>query len=183
MICSHLQLNSFMEEKLPIPLSSTVDLECSQCDLAFLYRNVTVNLTIRKPATYECDYVVHKTSIVVEATKYIEQLKKKVENYKRCIEFEPSSFIACATVETLDKGFQINVFSEEDCPGLLVSILEAFEELGLDVRDANVSCSNKFHLQAIGENEGHVDDIDAQVVKRAVLKAIKNWSDGKDEED
>ncbi|KAL8259219.1 hypothetical protein R6Q59_027172 [Mikania micrantha] len=128
---------------------------------------------------------VHKTSIVVEATKYIEQLKKKVEKLQEDVSSSSQalSLPVKATVETLDKGFQINVFSEEDCPGLLVSILEAFEELGLDVRDANVSCSNKFHLQAIGENEGHVDDIDAQVVKRAVLKAIKNWSDGKDEED
>ncbi|KAI3829484.1 hypothetical protein L1987_03609 [Smallanthus sonchifolius] len=83
---------------------------------------------------------------------------------------------AKATVEAIDKGFRITVFSEEDCPGLLVAILETFEELGLDVRDANISCSNKFHLQAIGENERHADEIDAQVLKSAVLKAIKNWS-------
>ncbi|KAK1428017.1 hypothetical protein QVD17_16838 [Tagetes erecta] len=127
---------------------------------------------------------VHKTSIVVEAAKYIEELKKKVEKLHEDItsSSQASSLPVKATVETLDKGFRISVFSEENCPGLLVAILEAFEELGLDVRDANVSCSDKFHLQAIGENEGNVDDIDAQVVKRAVLKAIKNWSDNNEEE-
>ncbi|KAI8008531.1 hypothetical protein LOK49_LG07G01317 [Camellia lanceoleosa] len=54
------------------------------------------------------------------------------------------------TVETLEKGFLINVFSEKNCPGLLVTILKAFEELGLDVLDANVSCSNNFCLEAVG---------------------------------
>ncbi|KAK9057861.1 hypothetical protein SSX86_022700 [Deinandra increscens subsp. villosa] len=127
---------------------------------------------------------VHKTSIVVDAAKYIQELKEKVEKLHEDItsSSEDFSLPVRATVETLNKGFRINVFSEEDCPGLLVSILEAFEELGLDVRDANVSCSNNFHLQAIGENEGHVEDIDAQVVKRAVLKAIKNWSDNNNED-
>ncbi|XP_076910717.1 transcription factor bHLH61-like [Bidens hawaiensis] len=127
---------------------------------------------------------VHKTSIVVEAAKYIEELEEKVEKLHKDIasSSEATSIPMKATVETLDKGFRINVFSEEECPGLLVSILEAFEELGLDVRDANVSCSNKFHLQAICENEGHVDDIDAMVVKRAILKAIKHWSDNNGED-
>lgn len=53
-------------------------------------------------------------------------------------------------METLEKGFLINVFSQKDCPGLLVTILEAFEELGLDVLDASVSCSDNFRLEAVG---------------------------------
>lgn len=54
-------------------------------------------------------------------------------------------------VETLDKGgFRIKVHSERNHPGLLVSILEAFEELGLDVSDARVSCTDSFHLEAVG---------------------------------
>lgn len=53
-------------------------------------------------------------------------------------------------METLERGFLINVFSEKNCPGLLVSILEAFEELGLEVLDARVSCSDIFQLQAVG---------------------------------
>ena len=52
-------------------------------------------------------------------------------------------------METVEKGFLINVFSEKNCPGLLVSILEAFEELGLEVLDARVSCSKSFRLGAI----------------------------------
>lgn len=53
-------------------------------------------------------------------------------------------------VKTLKKGFLINVLLEKNCPGMLVSILEAFEELGLDVLDARVSCEDSFQLEAVG---------------------------------
>ncbi|KAI4324483.1 hypothetical protein MLD38_029970 [Melastoma candidum] len=80
-------------------------------------------------------------------------------------------------VETLDRGFRINVYSERSCPGLLVSILEAFEELGLKVQDATVSCSDNFSLEAVGEQEDEDESIDARAVKQAVLQAIKSWSE------
>ena len=54
------------------------------------------------------------------------------------------------TVETLEKGFLINVFSEKSFPGLLVSILEVFEELGLSVMEARASCTDTFRLEAVG---------------------------------
>ena len=44
----------------------------------------------------------------------------------------------------------MNVFSETSCPGLLVSILEAFEELGLSVLEARVTCTDQFQLEAVG---------------------------------
>ena len=53
-------------------------------------------------------------------------------------------------VEAQGKGFLIKVLSERCCRGLLVFILEAFEELGLDVLQARVSCSECFHLEAVG---------------------------------
>lgn len=55
------------------------------------------------------------------------------------------------TVETLEKGFLINVFSAKGCSGLLVSILEAFEEMRLTVLEARVSCTDTFRFQAVGE--------------------------------
>ncbi|GFY83836.1 hypothetical protein Acr_03g0006100 [Actinidia rufa] len=87
------------------------------------------------------------------------------------------------TVDTLQKGFLINVFSEKNCPGLLVSILKAFEELGLDVLDASISCSDSFRLEAVGgENEGQDESLDAQVVKQAVLQAIRNWAESNEQD-
>ena len=54
------------------------------------------------------------------------------------------------SVKTLEKGILVNVYSGKSCPGLLVSILEAFENLGLNVLEARVSCADSFHLQAVG---------------------------------
>ncbi|KAF3447992.1 hypothetical protein FNV43_RR08700 [Rhamnella rubrinervis] len=117
---------------------------------------------------------MNKASIIVDASKYIQELKQKVEILNEEIGTSQNQLPAQVTVKTLEKGFLINVFSDTNCPGLLVSILEAFEELGLDVLDARVSCSDTFQLEAVGgENQGHADSIDAQVVKQAVLQAIK----------
>ncbi|RRT48005.1 hypothetical protein B296_00037670 [Ensete ventricosum] len=54
------------------------------------------------------------------------------------------------TVETLEKGFLINIFCDKNCPGLLVSVLEALEALGLEVLDASISCADSFRLAAVG---------------------------------
>ncbi|KAJ9683970.1 hypothetical protein PVL29_016459 [Vitis rotundifolia] len=128
-------------------------------------------------------HALNKTSIIVDASKYIEELKQKVERLNQDIastaqNSAAQTLLPVVTVETLEKGFLVNVFSETSCPGLLVSILEAFEELGLNVHDASVSCTDRFQLEAVGgEDEEQVESIDAQVVKQAVMQAIKNWSE------
>ncbi|OMO55267.1 hypothetical protein COLO4_36097 [Corchorus olitorius] len=122
---------------------------------------------------------VNKTSIIVDASRYIEELKEKVERLNQEIgtSSQNNPLPMQVTVETLEKGFLINVFLEKNCPGLLVSILETFEELGLDVLDARVSCEENFQLEAIGgENQDNAEGIDAQMVKQAVLQAISKWS-------
>ncbi|XP_030465960.1 uncharacterized protein LOC115685093 [Syzygium oleosum] len=121
---------------------------------------------------------VNRTSIIVDAAKYIEELKEKIDKLNEELGTSTDQDLPMeVNVESLEKGFRINVYSEKNCPGLLVSILEAFEELGLNVLDASVSCADNFHLQAVGGEEGGHDNIDAQVVKQAVLQAIKKWSD------
>ncbi|KAG1338988.1 putative Transcription factor SCREAM2 [Cocos nucifera] len=100
--------------------------------------------------------MLSKTSIIIDASKYIEELKQKVERLNQeiacarniiAVEENPMPMV---TVETLKKGFLIDVFSEKRCPGLLVSILEAFEELGLNVLEARASCTDTFRLEAVG---------------------------------
>ncbi|KAL5210050.1 hypothetical protein ABZP36_005673 [Zizania latifolia] len=114
------------------------------------------------------------TSIIMDASKYIKELKQKVVRLNQ--------EIACAqdalrqnrvTVETLGHGFLVNVFSGKSCPGLLVSILEAFDELGLSVLEATASCADTFRLQAIG-GENLAEKVDEQAVKHAVLQAIRS---------
>ena len=53
-------------------------------------------------------------------------------------------------VETLEKGYMVSIQLEKSCPGLLVSILEVFEDLGLNVLEATASCTDTFRLEALG---------------------------------
>nr|XP_023923153.1 uncharacterized protein LOC112034572 isoform X1 [Quercus suber]POE97131.1 hypothetical protein CFP56_19985 [Quercus suber] len=123
-----------------------------------------------------------KTSIILDASKYIEDLKRKIDvmNQKIAVaqDSDAQTSLPQVRVEAQERGFLIEVFNKRSCCGLLVFILEAFEELGLDVLQARVSCSDNFHLEAMGAkvNEGD-DEVDAQVVKEAVSEAIKNWSE------
>jgi len=55
-------------------------------------------------------------------------------------------------VETLEKGFMIKVMSRKNEAGMLVCVLETFEDLGLDVVEARVSCTDTFSLHAIGSS-------------------------------
>ncbi|KAK6932943.1 hypothetical protein RJ641_035837 [Dillenia turbinata] len=127
-------------------------------------------------------HALNKTSIIVDASKYIQELKQKVERLNQDIATAQNSAhhqnpLPVVKVEILERGFRINVFSEKSCPGLLVTILEAFEELGLNVLEATVSCTESFSLEAVsGENEEEGESIDAQVIKQAVSQAIKDWS-------
>ncbi|KAK9043385.1 hypothetical protein V6N11_071730 [Hibiscus sabdariffa] len=105
-----------------------------------------------------------KTSILLDATKYLGDLKQKVERINQDIAMAQNS--TCYNgypvpvqlrVEAEDKGFLIKVFSERCCGGLLVFVLEAFGELGL-------------------EDDKEPNRLDAEDVKGAVSKAIQNWS-------
>ncbi|XWS74419.1 hypothetical protein CRYUN_Cryun02cG0214400 [Craigia yunnanensis] len=123
-----------------------------------------------------------KTTIILDATKYIEELKQRVERINQHIAMAQNStfqnsYHVQLRVEAQDKGFLIKVLSERCCRGLLVFILETFEELGLDVLQARVSCSECFHLEAVGvKDDQGLEFLDAQDVERAVSQAIKNWS-------
>ncbi|KAB2607174.1 hypothetical protein D8674_006891 [Pyrus ussuriensis x Pyrus communis] len=126
-----------------------------------------------------------KTSIILDASKYIQNLKRKVEemNQQMIASTETStsqnSFPVQLKVEAGERGFQIKMFTEKRCSGLLVFILEAFGELGLDVHQARVSCSNNFLLEAVGtiNDNPSADQKDVDVVKEAMLQAIQNWSE------
>lgn len=119
-------------------------------------------------------HAIDTPSIIVDATKYIEELKQKVDKLNEEIA-EDNASLPMVTVETLEKGFMINVFSEKSFPGLLINILAVFEDLGLNVLDARASCADIFRFEAVsGENQS--ENVDEEVVKQAVIEAMKNCS-------
>ncbi|CAL9046380.1 unnamed protein product [Musa banksii] len=117
---------------------------------------------------------VRSASIIVDALKYIEELKQNIEACKRDLAEE--SCLPMVTVKTLEKGFLINVFCDKNRPGLLVSVLEAFEELGLEVLDASISCADSFRLEAVG-GEPQNESVDAQMVRQVVVQAVKKCAE------
>ncbi|KAJ4892053.1 transcription regulator [Raphanus sativus] len=126
------------------------------------------------------------TSIIMDASKYIKKLKKKVERFKEDNTAGQSSSeptdptTPMVTVETLEKGFMINIFAGKNQPGMLVSVLEAFEDIGLNVLEARISCTDSFSLHANGVENEDGDGMDSEAVKQAVTDAIRSWSESND---
>ncbi|VFQ80467.1 unnamed protein product [Cuscuta campestris] len=143
-----------------------------------------------------------ETSIIRDASKYIEELKHKVETANQHLLLASSASIVStdninydinhhhnnnnpsSSSPPLEKGFLVKVYSERSCPGLLVALLEAFEELGLNVLEARVSSTDHFHLQALGggENEDGDEDgrMNTEMVIEAISRVIKDWNENKD---
>ncbi|XP_010505778.1 PREDICTED: transcription factor SCREAM2-like [Camelina sativa] len=121
------------------------------------------------------------TSIIMDASKYIQTLKQKVERFNEGPTAEQSSSeptdptTPMVTVETLEKGFMINILSGKNQPGMLVSVLEAFEDIGLNVLEARVSCTDSFSLHAMGVENEEGENMDAEAVKQAVTDAMRSW--------
>ncbi|KAL8161059.1 hypothetical protein V2J09_012548 [Rumex salicifolius] len=135
-------------------------------------------------------HAVNKTTILGDASKYIEELKNKVERLNREIMSSTNSQTSTAsynqdesltevTVEAMEKGYLVNVFVERSSQGLLTTVLEAFEELNLNVLEASVSCVDTFRFEAVGA-ENEEESIDAQVVRQALMQAIKKWTENGD---
>ncbi|XP_050368688.1 transcription factor SCREAM2-like [Argentina anserina] len=134
-----------------------------------------------------------RSSIILDAVKYIQELKRKVEKMNQEIVATTAKITTTAQnplsvqlkVEPREEdqaGFQIKMSIEKSCSGLLVFVLEAFEELGLDVLQARVSCSNNFLLEAVAtinndKPSGKDHSKDAEVVREAILQAIQSWSE------
>lgn len=84
-------------------------------------------------------------------------------------------------VEKIEEGFHVRVKCEK-AKDTLVSVLEVFEEMGLNVVQARVSCNNNFSMEAIaavadGESK---DQMDVRVVTQAILRATEINQNGKE---
>ncbi|OEL15571.1 hypothetical protein BAE44_0023410 [Dichanthelium oligosanthes] len=145
----------------------------------------------------------NNTSILLDASKYIKELKDRVEaaaaaspeaDSSSSSSTPGSAMAATVSVSSVEldsnsscrRGFRINVSMERSRPGLLASVLEAFEDLGLDVLDADASCADDtaFRLQALGsggQGQQAGVSVDEQMVRQAVLQAISKCMDDGDE--
>lgn len=75
-------------------------------------------------------------------------------------------------VEKIGENFIVRVRCNKG-ENRLVSILEAFEEMGLIVRQANVSCNYYFAMEAIAVPQNPQQALEARDVAQVILKATE----------
>ncbi|KAL6282502.1 hypothetical protein ACE6H2_013431 [Prunus campanulata] len=125
---------------------------------------------------------VKRSSIFMEALLQIYTLKLKLEAVQR----EYLHLMALKTeylnrikhsqevkVEKIEEGFLVRVKCE-NAGDTLVSVLEAFEEMGLTVLQARISSNNYFSMEAIAvaENQNQ-DQLDVRDVTQAITRATE----------
>lgn len=146
------------------------------------------NLSLLRSLTNSC--AIRKNCIILDALKYIEELKRRVNELNRDLvaelEVQPGenagrgdldidSVPALPTVtvanEERTRGLQIHVACQK-WPGLLVAILEAVEVLGLNVLQARVSCKDYFMFDALSGEDKQGRTMDPNLVKATLLQVI-----------
>ncbi|PIN06683.1 hypothetical protein CDL12_20746 [Handroanthus impetiginosus] len=115
---------------------------------------------------------VRKSSIIMDAFLYIYKLKLQVEAIKREYQYL-INHIQEVKVEKLGTGYLIVTVTCKKGEELLVSILEAFEKLNLNVVQTRVPCKHFFGMEAIVE----ANNIHEATLKEAILQVIQNHAE------
>ncbi|XVF25615.1 hypothetical protein REPUB_Repub13aG0227400 [Reevesia pubescens] len=126
---------------------------------------------------------VKRSSIILNILLHFHKLKVKLEEIQReyqnlmAIRNEYSTLLKHiqipkeVKVEKIGEEFVVKVSCNKG-GDKLVSILETFDELGLNVLQARVSCSHLFSMEAIAVAQDQ-QTTDIKDVTKAVLKAIE----------
>ncbi|XP_068667343.1 uncharacterized protein [Aristolochia californica] len=110
---------------------------------------------------------LRRNSVIMNALNYIKELKLKMEATNENIKCLSRQEV---TIESVELGFLVRVSCEKGRE-LLVTILGAFEAVGLNVIRASVSCSNSFFMEAICEAQDR--SLDASSLKQALLQELQ----------
>lgn len=146
------------------------------------------NLSLLRSLTNSC--AIRKNCIILDALKYIEELKRRVNELNRDLVAElevqpgenagrgdldidsvPALPMVTVANEERTRGLQIHVACQK-WPGLLVAILEAVEVLGLNVLQARVSCKDYFMFDALSGEDKQGRTMDPNLVKATLLQVI-----------
>ncbi|KAL3643536.1 hypothetical protein CASFOL_014351 [Castilleja foliolosa] len=109
---------------------------------------------------------VKKRSIIMDAFRYIYKLRLQVEAIQKEYQNLVNN-IQEVKVEKVGTGCLVLRIRCKKGDNLLVSILEAFEEMNINVLKARVSSKHVFGMEAIVQT-----DIDASILNQAIHKII-----------
>ncbi|XP_021295146.1 uncharacterized protein LOC110424782 [Herrania umbratica] len=133
---------------------------------------------------------VKRSSVVLNVFLHIYKLKVKLEEIQRehqnlmAIKNEYLTLLKHVQipkevkVEKIGEEFVVKVTCNKG-GDKLVSILEAFDELGLNVLQARVSCNHFFSMEAIAVAQDQ-QTTDIKDITQAVLKAIEKHGGGEE---
>ncbi|KAJ9168678.1 hypothetical protein P3X46_020174 [Hevea brasiliensis] len=157
-----------------------------------LQRRIALRRKLHILRTLTCSNPGKRRSIIADAILHIYKLKLKLEKIKRelsiidAIKREHLSllkqvqYLPKVKVEKTGKGFLVKVICQKGGDNL-VPILEVFEEMGLVVLHAKVSCNFYFGMEAIVVSEEEEQDgLDVKNVTQAVVEAIVRHVEGAD---
>ncbi|KHN06417.1 uncharacterized protein LOC114412954 isoform X1 [Glycine soja] len=153
-------------------------------------KRISLRRKLRIVRVLTCSNSAKRTSLVKSTVLRLYKLKLALETVKRQYEnllATRREFISQSNhvkenkdvkIEKVGAGtFMVRVTSEKGGDNL-VSILEAFDEMCLNVQQARVSCENGFSLEAIAVAENQT--LDVRDITEALLKAIGKQSGEKD---
>ncbi|KAL3624840.1 hypothetical protein CASFOL_031508 [Castilleja foliolosa] len=100
---------------------------------------------------------VKKRSIIIDALLYIYKLRLQVEAIKREYQYL-LDHIQEVKVEKLETGYMAVTIRCKKGEEMMVSILEAFEKLDVNVVQAKATCKHLFGMEAIVEANNNIDE-------------------------
>ncbi|KAK3206818.1 hypothetical protein Dsin_020864 [Dipteronia sinensis] len=127
---------------------------------------------------------VKKSSIIMDSLLYIYKLKLKLEAIKReysnLMEIKRQYIYLMehiqvpeeVKVEKIGETFLVKVICKKGDENKLVSILEVFDEMGVNVVQASVSCNYYFSMEAIVAAQNPAEAMDVRQVTQLISKAI-----------
>ncbi|XP_074270346.1 uncharacterized protein LOC141594030 [Silene latifolia] len=124
-------------------------------------------------------------AIIMDAFLYISALTMKLKalqgeamSQNNIVEQQEQQPSMRLNMEKLDnKKIRVNITIEKPMDNYLENILEAFEEKGINVIHARISCNGHFVMESILEinhasNNDYGQEIDEKILSEAILKAI-----------
>ncbi|GFP89629.1 hypothetical protein PHJA_001106700 [Phtheirospermum japonicum] len=136
-----------------------------------MHRRMAMHRKLQILRTLTKSKSVKKSSIIMDAFLYIYKLRLQVEaiqkEYQHLI-----NHIQEVKVEKVGTGYLLVRITCKKGENLLVSILEAFEEMNLNVLQARVTSKHFFGMEAIVQA-----DIDASILNQAIRKIIERQAE------
>ncbi|KAK1557405.1 hypothetical protein Q3G72_024134 [Acer saccharum] len=149
-----------------------------------LQRRIALRRKVHILRTLTNSKSVKKSSIIIDSLLYIYKLKLKLEAIKReysnLMEIKRQYIYLMehiqvpeeVKVEKIGETFLVKVICKKGDQNKLVSILEVFDEMGVNVVQASVSCNYYFSMEAIVAPQNPAEAMDVRQVIQLISKAI-----------